>query len=189
MTELSYAIDLAKKGNKDQLMLLIDKFTPLIKKYVRLLNYNNEDAYADMVMNFIETIKNSPFSINSENCKILSYISKSVYHSYIALSKKDRLWNISKPISFYQNDDGDVIDLIDNVEDKNIVVNEAFEFVDMFHHLLTNYELDILVSVYIYDYSIKELSVKYHVSSPAITKTKKRAENKLKIFYKKELLQ
>lgn len=46
----------SQKGDKDSTLKLIEKFTPLIKKYEYKLNY--EDAYNDLIMDFIESIHN-----------------------------------------------------------------------------------------------------------------------------------
>ena len=44
----------AQTGNHDAMLQLITRFQPLLKKYARILNY--EDSYNDLVLLFIETI-------------------------------------------------------------------------------------------------------------------------------------
>ena len=79
----------AQSGNEDVTLLLVNQFNPLLKKYARKLNY--EDAYNDLVVEFLNLIKDIDVSNLSIKCdgSIVSYISKSVYNCYIHKSKSN----------------------------------------------------------------------------------------------------
>ena len=62
MYELSYLVKEAQTGNKKYMLEIIEKFDPLLKKYGRKLTY--DDAYADIMLCLIETIKNIPIFNN-----------------------------------------------------------------------------------------------------------------------------
>ena len=80
----------AQQGCEQSTLDLIRTFSPLLKKYARLLN--TEDAYEDLQCFFIDFIKNTnTCGLNSSsNGAIINYISKMIYHQYIALSKVNR---------------------------------------------------------------------------------------------------
>ena len=101
--EIHYLI---KEPNKDNILLLIEKFKPLLNKYARLLNY--EDAYQDLVVFFIAMIKEFP-SIENEG-KIVNYIGKCVRNEYIRLGIKRRRI-ISLEVELNDNEVGESIDI------------------------------------------------------------------------------
>ena len=76
--------------NSDALVELIKMFDPLLKKYSKLLNY--DDAYSDLRFEFINTM----YKLNTKNLEFLSegqivnYISKTIYHHYINQSKRNK---------------------------------------------------------------------------------------------------
>ena len=57
MKELEKIIISAQAGDKNSLQYLITKFTPIIMKYVKKMNYD-EDFKSDLITFFIETIYN-----------------------------------------------------------------------------------------------------------------------------------
>lgn len=72
----------AHAGDEENMLTLIEKFCPLLKKLAHHLGYEYEDAYSDMLMAFIELIrKKAIIEINSRNegC-LVSYIHKSMPH-------------------------------------------------------------------------------------------------------------
>ena len=62
-------------GNKEQMLALLEKFTPLLRKYAYFLH--SEDAYQDKL-----TI--------STNGAIINYINKAVYHQYISIIRDSK---------------------------------------------------------------------------------------------------
>ena len=79
--------------NSDHILLLIERFDPLLKKYSRLLN--DEDAYSDLIVFFIALIRRFPESIKNDG-KIVNYIKISIRNEYIRLSIKRRRLQKSK---------------------------------------------------------------------------------------------
>ena len=77
----------AQKGDKNALLEVITFFDPLIKKYFKLMNYD-EDFKSELTIYLMELIR----SINLSDFRILNdftlinYIRTSVYHEYIFLS-------------------------------------------------------------------------------------------------------
>ena len=78
----------AQNGNQDAMLLLIEKFSPLLQKYARKLN--NEDAESELTLAFIELI--TAFNLEKMQCSsdgaVVNYISHSIHHSYIKLLKR-----------------------------------------------------------------------------------------------------
>ena len=80
----------AQKGDKNALLEVITFFDPLIKKYFKLMNYD-EDFKSELTIYLMELIR----SINLSDFRILNdftlinYIRTSVYHEYIFYPKKE----------------------------------------------------------------------------------------------------
>jgi RNA polymerase sigma factor (sigma-70 family) len=77
------------KGDQKATMEIIDKFTPVLRKYSKKLNYDGSDT--DLIIALIETIAhlsrvNNNEIIDNEGC-IVGYIIKSIKSNYIKLSK------------------------------------------------------------------------------------------------------
>ena len=80
-----------KLPNTDACLELIETFDKLLRKYARLLRF--EDAYEELRLFFIELIlqlKNKEICDDNDGY-IVSYISKAVRNQYIALSKRRRM--------------------------------------------------------------------------------------------------
>lgn len=76
------------EGNEKATIEIIKKFSPLLNKYRKKLNYEYADT--DLIIALIEIIgilsKRDKFFINKEG-SLVNYISKSIKHKYIQLSK------------------------------------------------------------------------------------------------------
>jgi len=80
-------IERAKFGDEQSTLNLLDCFNPILRKYAYLLSY--DDAYADLRCEFIGLIRSFPVGNYFENNgAVIGYIQKSIFHSYIRLSKK-----------------------------------------------------------------------------------------------------
>lgn len=69
-------------------MVLLGKFKPLLSKYSCKLAY--EDAESELIVFFLELLHRlelTKFQIDTAEYCLLSFISKSVYHEYLRLSK------------------------------------------------------------------------------------------------------
>lgn len=175
---LAQYIKKAKSGDEDSTLKLIKQFHPLLSKYSRLLKY--EDSYSDLLLALLEIIKNYPLSESSAgNNVIVPYIAKSIYHSYIALSKVQCSQNEVFLFSAYLTDDGECSDIaIDSLYptyDEYVI-----EEIDLLSSILTEHETNVMIYLYIWNYNNKEVAKKLHVTPAAIAKTRKKAIDKLK---------
>ena len=57
MESLADKIRLAKDGDEKAMLDIIERFEPLIGKYTRLLNYDNEDCRSDLIEKLITLVK------------------------------------------------------------------------------------------------------------------------------------
>lgn len=173
----------AKEGNSEVLMELIKQFKPLLKKYAWNLGY--EDSYEDLQLEFIKLIKEFPTENLSlkNDAGVVSYIKKSIYHSFIALSKKEH--NHQYDIPFSDLEDEDNPNKIDGI----LAGEDIYYFADLefLHKILTGTEYDIIIECFYFKRSIKEIAEKRKLSSAAISKSKRKALEKLRQAYVKEV--
>ena len=76
-------IKLAQNGNQDSILMLVSKFSPLLKKYGRKLGY--EDATLDLTADFIEFLSNWNLKNfhESGDGAVVNYIVQSLYRIYL----------------------------------------------------------------------------------------------------------
>lgn len=87
MYELAKLLFSSSQGDSHATIQLITQFQPLLRKYTKMLDY--EDAYEDLLLKFLELLKSGNLiRLNSSHeAAILLYFKTSIYHSFIALSK------------------------------------------------------------------------------------------------------
>lgn len=88
MKNIAEKVKLAKLGDESAMMELIEMWSPLINKFVRLLKYD-EDCRSEMIVKLILLVKKEIDLNNINNlndCTIIQYIRTSLTHYYIALS-------------------------------------------------------------------------------------------------------
>lgn len=92
MKDLENLIRRAKEEDATAMIELIDTFSPLIGKYTRFMNYD-EDFRSDMILKLIIIVKNEmdldTFRVVNDYT-ILKYMKTALYHHYIMLSKRRR---------------------------------------------------------------------------------------------------
>lgn len=79
-----------QNGDREQALALLEKFSPLLKKYAFFLQ--SEDALPDFqcfLLSFAKKSQLIELTIRTDDA-IISYINKAIYHHYIALSKAKR---------------------------------------------------------------------------------------------------
>lgn len=77
------------KQDKDKFDLLVDKFAPLINKYVRLLYKNeSEDTYADLVEALWEAVCN--ISFYQDDGQVIKYLTTAIKNKYLELYRASR---------------------------------------------------------------------------------------------------
>lgn len=87
MKELKNIILSAQNSDESSMMELITFFEPVIRKYTKLMNYD-EDCRSELIMYFIELIRSlnlTKFRVLN-NYTLINYIKQSLYHHYILIS-------------------------------------------------------------------------------------------------------
>lgn len=77
-------------GNKEQMLALLEKFTPLLRKYAYFLH--SEDAYQELQCDLLKSameMRLDKLTI-STNGAIINYINKAVYHQYISIIRDSK---------------------------------------------------------------------------------------------------
>ncbi|QUI24501.1 sigma-70 family RNA polymerase sigma factor [Vallitalea pronyensis] len=156
---ISELVEESKIGNRESLWKLIQRFSPLIGKYSRILRY--EDAKNDIIEHFIRIIKQMPLMSEGKEIK---YINNSIRNISIKLSKRS---------STYED---------------NILLNDQMEYfqselringlsIDMESALksLEDKARKIICYRYILGYSDTEISNKVSISRQAVHKARKKA--------------
>ena len=89
-SSLYSCIQAIQDGDKEQSLAFLEKFSPLLKKYAYFLQ--TEDALQELQCFLLAFVKNLHLNklTSSTDGAIISYINKTIYHHYIALSKGNR---------------------------------------------------------------------------------------------------
>lgn len=161
---LRYLVNKGKTGDEDCIMEIIQRFTPLLRKYNRKLNY--DEAFSDLKIAFIEIIYSLPLESHPymKEEQIVSYINKSIINEYIKLSKKKKLIN-DKETRLNLEIVG--VDYMKDIENRS--------FINYLLDKLTKLQKEILINKFIYGYTEVEIANQLHISKQAVNKTKKKA--------------
>lgn len=171
-------IQKAQSGDGEALLILIEKFLPLLKKYAKKLNY--EDAFFDMQLCFIELILTWDLSIlrNRSEGVLVNYISNCLYHAFCKL--------VGMLVS--QKQENVSVDVL--AEKQSLVLSTSlYDSVSSWRlptypkGLLTCKEETIIRLIYEAGYSAAEISRALNVSRQSVNQCKKRAEKKLLKYY------
>ena len=165
---------IAHNGNTDAQIEIIQKFQPLLHKYVTLLHY--EDAYYDLQLYFLEFIHSE--KILNLRCKseatITKYIAASIRHQYIALSKQQN--TIERMVSSSTDErDYDTISLSHNDEYLELLNSDLCS-------ILTPSELKLLYQYVFEGKSIAYIASTLGISRQAVNRKKLSILHKLKQY-------
>lgn len=183
MSELYNLIKKSQIKDLDSVEIICSKFAPLIKKYAYMLRY--EDAYSDLQLCLIECIYKIPLSsgkFNLSDAYILSYIKKSVYFGYIALSQKNEKYKFKN--IFYDNYDYKV-DKISYKADVCLMEDELY-LTDI-KKILNIKEYELFRLKFIEQYTESEIADIYGISRQAINKKINKIKNILCEYYKNKM--
>lgn len=163
-------IDNAQAGDKESLMEIIKKFTPLIIKYKRRLNYDG--AYTDLIICLIETVYKIPIKHNSSMLKeecILGYIKIAVKNRYIHLSKKNS--------AIYRAE----VELNSEIAGEDLT-SEMVESIAVSELLdnLTQRQRMVIKGIFFDKSTEAEIAKKLNISRQGVNKAKRRALKKLR---------
>lgn len=152
-------VNRVKGGDSKSLEELICIFNPIINKYARLLC--GEDTKQDLIV-FLITLINK-IRIDNPNFEedkvILGYISKSIKHEYIRLSKEYTKNSIKKTELN--------LDLVVKVEDDNSLI----EVLDLINQL-SDKQREVIKFIFIDCNNINDVAMKMSISRQAVNQIK-----------------
>ena len=176
---LSDQIRSAQAGNCSDMLALIERLTPIIRKYGRKLD--PEDGLSEMTLCFIELVHQ--LQIERLKCPsdgaVVNYILRCLYHFYIKL--KNNQYNSR---AFYLED-------LPEKQKSTLEMQAAqeetpFEWT-LPQNTLTDKEKMIITLIYEGGYSSAEIAKHLGVTRQNVNQIKKRAESKIKESLKKNL--
>lgn len=165
---------MAQKGDKDAMLELINKFTPLLKKYAVKLGY--EDADADIVLYYIELIK--AINLSRLTCQndevIVSYINRSIINFYKKGIKKRIEAKREILLSELTEEQVYCIEAQNAKRDKYNLVHEIG-----MKEILNQTEYQLICLIYYEGYTTAEIARIENKSRQAVNQLKQRALKKL----------
>ncbi|WP_291579855.1 RNA polymerase sigma factor [Clostridium sp. UBA6640] len=164
-------IENSQKGDKISLLLIIEKFSPSIKKFSRKLGYDGADT--DLIISFIKTIKELKLTdINLENeGTLVNYLYNSIKFKYIDLMRKYlRMFKRETELN------------LEIIESKYTYEIEDNIYVEDLLRTLSRMQRIILEERYIKNYSDIEIANKLNISRQAVNKTKNKALENLRTY-------
>lgn len=164
----------SQNKSEKALLNLLDKFKPLLLKYAIKLGY--QDAFFDLRTCFIKLVYEVNLNNFPEEKYLLSYIKKSIYHSYINLSKKNTKAEKQIPFSTFC-EEGSFF------EDNNIYVYDSSILLEIKSILLPK-ELLVIYNIYFNDMSVAEIAKNLGVSRQYTNEIKNKALDKLRLYFK-----
>lgn len=168
----------AQGNDKDEMLKLIERFVPLLRKYSRKLNY--EDAYEDTVLFFIELVKGIRLDRLSctEDGVLTAYISVSVKHFYDKKIAEAIGRQREVPFSELTEDQAYYAETNSAREDK------ASFFLELgAANLLNRKEQHVIHQIFVEGYTTAEIARRTHKSRQAVNQLKHRALKKLREAY------
>lgn len=168
------AIRAAQNGENEQMLYLIDQFTPLLRKYARRLHM--EDAENELILRFLEII--TYFDVdkmeNQSDGAITKYLCSAIYHAYCKLQAKQTEYHM--------------VDIDDPTIQQFLMTLPENSASDKLPHfpdgLLTNTEHTVIRLLYEQGYSSTIIARKLGVSRQSVNQTKLRALKKLQKYYR-----
>lgn len=172
----------AAQHDSNSMYSLIQKFHPLIQKYTRLLHY--EDTEYDITTTFIEKIKkwNLLQMRDTDDYTLLKYINKIVKTIACNLHRKHSVSINNQTLSLNQTSEDRLFSSIDSPNDEYL-----FELYDLFNHLLTPRQNQIIQLMYLKNYSTKQVAAILKITEESVYITHKRALSKLRDYYEASL--
>jgi len=166
----------AQNGNEHDMLMLVDKFLPLLKKYAGILKV--EDSYEMLLLNFIEVILSldlQKLQSNSDGV-LVNYFAKATFYSFLSHRKK------------YIKESGHTM-LYDGLSDaqkhciqkKLVFYDDLFEveYDDLFSAVLTDRERTVITSIFVDGNSVAYIAEQFGVSRQNINQIKEKALRKL----------
>jgi len=175
------SVQKARNYDEEALLLLINKYDPLLKKYAYKCNY--EDAYNDLQLFFMDLILNkiNLEKMNSTEDRVFSvYFKKAVHNEYILQSKKNGKYKENGVLST-----DDEYDLVTVVLDESGGYEDDLSFIafEELKGVLNEYEFTLIYQLYNDGLNVTEIAEMQNVSRQHINQVKKRTLSKISKYY------
>lgn len=160
-----------QNGNKEALLVIIEKFNPLIQKYKRKLNY--EESETDLIIALIEIVLSLQLS-NFSSCTdgiLIKFIYHSIRNKSVDLFRKFILKKKTEVELDFDIVDASIEDYLNN----KLFIKELLE------HLSSKQKF-IIIEKYFKCCSDSEIAKNFNISRQAINKSKNEALKKLKFY-------
>lgn len=166
----------AQMGDEESALMFYQKFKPKINKCSRRLNF--ETAETDIIIRFLELIKNTDFESLKSKCDgaVINYTNKFFDNTYMNLLSS-RIINMP---FIYLNEKTVSQKMFHIMMSKAIFI--AFSY-------LIELRREIIVYRYIYKYSVQEIEQMLKISRQAVNKTKIRGIKIIRSVYTEYLEQ
>ena len=156
----------SQQGDNKSLILLIEKFEPLLNKYAKKSS-SPDDMKSILTLHLIESIKKMKCINESSSICFITTIMK---NKYIYEIKKEQHQNITELSYNYLNE----FDSIDTYSDKHLLI-----FENMIKNL-SHKKRKIIILKFVYGYSDQEIALKLHISRQAVNKHLRQSYSLLK---------
>ncbi|GFI16016.1 hypothetical protein IMSAGC009_01177 [Lachnospiraceae bacterium] len=168
-------IERAQKNDKLAMLEMIERFKPLLKKYAAKLKY--EDAYDDILLYFIERIKN--FNLEKQICRndeaVASYMKVCIKNFCNKKGKESAKSKNEIVLSALTQEQAYYAEVELSKEDKEDIFMELG-----IKNLLNEEEARMLYMVYIEGYTITEIARSCNKTRQAVNQFKNRVLRKVK---------
>lgn len=180
MKNIAEKIRLAKTGNEEAMMEILDICNPIVKKYTRLLDFD-EDCKSELVLKVILLVKeeiNLDKIANTSDGAMINYFSIALRNHYIALSvSKCRIRD--NEVAYEQDSIGEMLEGNPQIE-TGIVESDIAETMKT---ALTDRECLCIQRIVLEGWTAESLAATLGISKQAVNQCKKRALEKLRNIY------
>ena len=170
---MRWYIRLAKDGDEKAMLDIIERFEPLIGKYTRLLNYDNEDCRSDLIEKLITKLR------SDNDGTLFNYIHFALQHHYISLSKANQKIRDNEAIY----DQETFVDMVEDKLEYSYTDTEWGITMDTLRKVLTKREFLCIRLIVLDGWTAEEVSKWIGVTKQAVNQCKKRALEKIKKIY------
>lgn len=180
MKNIAEKIRLAKTGNEEAMMEILDICNPIVKKYTRLLDFD-EDCNSELVLKVILLVKEEINLDKMENLSdgvMINYFSTALRNQYIAISV-GRCRIRDNEIAYDQDSFGEMLEGNPQTETG---MEDSILFETM-KTTLTEREKLCVQRIVLEGWTAESLAATLGISKQAVNQCKKRALEKLRNIY------
>lgn len=167
------------QSDDTEMLGLIKAFEPLLKKYARILNY--EDAFYDLQLKFIDFIyKFDTDSFSPKNDKyVLAYISKSIKNKFSTILAQKKFSIIEYKMCDLSDVEKENVEIASSCMDSYINL-----YIEDIQKVLSEHEFIIFYETTILGKTSQYVATKMGVTRQAVNQNKRRSQSKLRKLFK-----